>query len=66
MQNSKKGYLPSRHGVHLSKEQYPKTPQEEEDMRCYPYASAVGSLMYAMQCTRPNICYAMGIVIKFQ
>ena len=29
MQNSKKGNLPSRHGVYLSKEQCPKTPQEE-------------------------------------
>ena len=48
MKNSKKGYLPSRHGVHLSKERCSKTPQEEEDMRCYPYASIVGSLMYAM------------------
>ena len=66
MQNSKKGQLPSRHGVILSKEQCPKTPQEEEDMRRVPYASAVGSLMYAMLCTRPDICYAVGIVSRFQ
>ncbi|TYK03732.1 putative polyprotein [Cucumis melo var. makuwa] len=30
-----------RHGVQLSKEQCPKTPQEVEDMRRIPYASAV-------------------------
>ena len=36
MQNSKKGFLPSRHGVILSKAQCPKTPQEEEDMRRDP------------------------------
>ena len=54
------------HGVHLSKEQSPKTPQEVEDMRRYPYASAVGSLMYAMLCTRPDICYAVGMVSRFQ
>ena len=58
MQDSKKGLLPTRHGIILSKEQCPKTPQEEEDMRWIPYASVVGSLMYAMLCTRPNICYA--------
>ena len=62
MQNSKKGLLPARHGIILSKEQCPKTPQEEEDMRRIPYASAVGSLMYAMLCTRPDICYTVGIV----
>ena len=32
MQNSKKGLLPTRHGVSLSKQQCPKTPQEEDDM----------------------------------
>ena len=50
----------------MSKEQSPKTPQEIEDMRHIPYASAAGSLMYAMLCTRPNICYAVGIVSRYQ
>ena len=45
MQNSKKGLLPFRHGVILSKEQCLKMPQEVEDMRHIPYASAMGSLM---------------------
>ncbi|KAL5810596.1 hypothetical protein ACOSQ4_027164 [Xanthoceras sorbifolium] len=66
MQKSKKGNLPYRHGVHLSKEQCPKTPQDIEDMRRVPYASAVGSLMYAMLCTRPDICYAVGVVSRYQ
>ena len=35
-------------------------------MRRVPYASAVGSLMYTMLCTRPNICYAVGIVSRYQ
>ena len=42
MQNSKKGLLPARHGITLSKEQCPKTPQEEEDMRRVPYALGIG------------------------
>ena len=66
MQNSKKGQLPTRHGIVLSKEHCPTTPQEEEDMRRVPYASTVGSLMYAMLCTRPDICYAIGIVSRYQ
>ncbi|KAA0060793.1 gag/pol protein [Cucumis melo var. makuwa] len=49
-------------GVTLSKEQCPKTPQEVEEMRHIPYASVVGSLMYAMLSTRHDICYAVGIV----
>ncbi|KAA0026286.1 gag/pol protein [Cucumis melo var. makuwa] len=66
MQNSKRGLLPFRHGVTLSKKQCPKTPQEVEVMRHIPYASAIGSLMYAILCTRPHICYAVGIVNKYQ
>ena len=66
MQDSKKGLLPTRHGIILSKEQCPKTPQEEEDMRRIPYASAVGSLMYVMLCMRLDICYVIGIVSRYQ
>ena len=36
MQNSKKGLMPTRHGIILSKKQCPSTPQEEEDMRHVP------------------------------
>ena len=35
-------------------------------MRQVPYASAVGSLMYAMLCTRPDIYYSIGIVSRYQ
>ena len=55
MQNSKKGLLPFSHGVPLFDDQKPKIQEEENMMRQVPYASAVGSLMYAMLCTRPNI-----------
>ncbi|KAK0573671.1 hypothetical protein LWI29_011808 [Acer saccharum] len=66
IQDSKKGTLPFRHGIKLSKEQVPKNEHEEQFMSRVPYASAVGSLMYAMLCTRPDICFAVGIVSRFQ
>ncbi|KAL4037707.1 hypothetical protein IC575_001307 [Cucumis melo] len=66
MQNSKKGLLSYRYGIHFSKEQCPKIPQEVEDMNNIPYASALGSLMYAMLCTRPDICYSVRIVSRYQ
>ena len=31
-----------------------------------PYASAVGSLMYAMLCTRPDICFVVGMISRYQ
>ena len=30
-----------------------------------PYALAVGSLMYAMVCTRPDIAHAVGVVSRY-
>ena len=44
----------------------PKTKDEKEKMTRVPYANAVGSLMYAMMCTRPDICYVVGLVSRFQ
>ena len=66
MENSKKGLLPFRHGFPLFDDQRTKTLEEEKTMRQVPYASAVGSLMYAMLCTRPDICYSVGIVSRYQ
>ena len=45
---------------------YPKTPKEKEKMSRVPYASVVGSLMYAMMCTCPDICYAVGLISQYQ
>ena len=46
MENSKKGLLPFRHVIHLSKGQSPKTPEEKKLLSKKPYASAASSLMY--------------------
>ena len=48
-------------GVKLSAEQCPKTQEEEKGMSHVPYASAIGSLMYAMVCTRLDIAHAVGV-----
>ena len=66
MEDSKKGFLPVRHGVHLSKSMCPQSEEDRKEMIGIPYASAVGSLMYAMLCTRPDIAYAVSIVSRFQ
>ena len=34
-------------------------------MQHVPYASAVGSLMYAMVCTRPDIAHVVSVVSRF-
>jgi hypothetical protein len=49
----------------LTKDQSPKTEQEQAYMSKVPYASAIGSLMYAMVCTRPDIAHAVGVVSRY-
>ena len=49
----------------LSSKQCPTSEKEKEEMGAVPYASAVGSLMYAMVCTRPDIAHAVGVVSRF-
>ena len=61
MENSKKGTLPFRHGVNLSKDQSPKTLEQKECLSRIPFASALGSLMYAMLGTKP-----VGIISRYQ
>ena len=66
MKNSKKGYLSIGHGIKLSKKDCVTTPKERERMSRIPYASAVGSIMYAMLCTRPDGAYSLGVVSRYQ
>jgi hypothetical protein len=66
MHYSKPVDTPVDKGLTLSLEQCPKTDDEKQKMSSVPYASAVGSLMYAMLCTRPDICFAVGLVSRYQ
>ena len=55
MDQAKKGFLPILQGVKLSQTQCPTTAEDREKMKDVPYASAIGSIMYAMLCTRPDV-----------
>ena len=66
MQDSKRGYLPMSHGITLIKSQCPNTKDERERMSKIPSASAKGSIMYAMLCTRPDVYYDLSIKSRYQ
>ena len=63
--NIRRTDLPLGAEFRLSKDQSPKTVEEEERMKNVPYASTVGNLMYAMICTRPDISHAVGVVSRY-
>ncbi|GJT20865.1 retrotransposon protein, putative, ty1-copia subclass [Tanacetum coccineum] len=42
------------------------TPEEVKCMQNVPYASTVGSIMYVVRCTRPDVAFAQNIISRFQ
>nr|GEZ72406.1 retrotransposon protein, putative, Ty1-copia subclass [Tanacetum cinerariifolium] len=66
MRNSRKGYLPMEVKHDLSNELCASTPEEVAYMKKVPYASAVGSIMYAVRCTRPDVAFAQNLVGRYQ
>ena len=48
MEQSKKEFLAVLQGVKLSKTQSPTTTDDRKRMKVIPYASAIGSIKYAM------------------
>ncbi|GKC19029.1 retrotransposon protein, putative, ty1-copia subclass [Tanacetum coccineum] len=66
MENSKKRNLPLHHGIKISKDLCPKTDEELDRVSRVPYASAIGSIMYAMTYTRPDVSFALSMVSRHQ
>nr|GFB46609.1 hypothetical protein [Tanacetum cinerariifolium] len=58
MENSMKGYTPMMEKPDYRKSQGVKTPTKIQCMQRVFYASAIGSIMYAVRCTRPDVACA--------
>ena len=66
MDQSKKGFLPVLQGVKLSRTQCQTTAKDRQKMKVIPYAAAIGFIMYAMLCTRPDVCLAISLAGRHQ
>nr|GEY77020.1 hypothetical protein [Tanacetum cinerariifolium] len=66
MENSKRGKIPMQEKLKLSKSQGASTPAELKRMQNVPYALAIGSIMYPVRCTRPNVAFAQNVTSRFQ
>ena len=66
MQQCKPGIAPVCKGDKLSLSQCPHSDIEKAQMKNVPYASALGSIMYAQVCTRPDIAFATGLIGRYQ
>lgn len=61
-----KGELPIQGNARLSKTQSLSADEEIAKMSRFLYASAVGSIMYAMACTRSDMSFSLIMVSRFQ
>ncbi|KAI3692795.1 hypothetical protein L6452_32618 [Arctium lappa] len=51
--------------IKITKDDCPVDDIGKAEMAKIPYASAVGSLMYAMVCTRPDLAHSAGVISRF-
>ena len=65
MQICKAGDVPIVKGDKLSNEQCSKNDLEKDAMKTIPYASVVGSLMYAQVCMRPDIAFIVNVLGRY-
>lgn len=50
----------------LSMDQYPKSEERKQQVAKVSYTRAIGSLMHAITCTRPDICFVVGMVSRYK
>jgi hypothetical protein len=65
MENVKPMSTPLANHFCLSTLQCPKIVEEIEDMSKVSYVNAVGCLMYAIVCTRPDLTHVVSVVSKY-
>ena len=66
MEKCNKADVPLNKGDKFSRDKCPKNENEVELMKMKPYASLVGSIMYANICTRSDLAFIVGMLGRFQ
>ncbi|CAM8966946.1 unnamed protein product [Rhodiola kirilowii] len=65
MKHAKSTSIPLGGHLIFSKDDCPKTELEKQEMHDIPYDVAVGSVMYAMLCTRPDLGFAISVLSRY-
>ncbi|WVZ05356.1 hypothetical protein V8G54_018702 [Vigna mungo] len=65
MTESKMASTPVGQHLKLTKEQCPKTEEERKKMESVPFSNGIGSIMYGMVCTRPDVAHGVSVLSQF-
>jgi transposase InsO family protein len=64
--DSKPVLIPFEPGLRLSKDMCAQSEEEKESVRKMDYRGMIGDLLYLSTASRPDICYAVGQLSRFQ
>ncbi|XP_051148701.1 secreted RxLR effector protein 161-like [Andrographis paniculata] len=65
MTDAKPSDVPLASNFILSKDQCPKSENDVKYMLNVPHTSAIGSIMYLMVCTRPDLAYSISCLSRY-
>ncbi|KAL2253784.1 UNVERIFIED_CONTAM: Retrovirus-related Pol polyprotein from transposon TNT 1-94 [Sesamum indicum] len=65
MENSKPTAVPLAAHFQLSKSQCPQSENDMQKMSKIPYSNVIGSIMFLMVCTRPDVAYAISCLSRY-
>ncbi|WVZ14807.1 hypothetical protein V8G54_012373 [Vigna mungo] len=65
MAESKMASTPVGQDLKLTKEQCPKTEEERKKMESVPFSNGIGSIMYGMVYTRPDVAHGVSVLSQF-
>ncbi|KAL2231405.1 UNVERIFIED_CONTAM: Retrovirus-related Pol polyprotein from transposon TNT 1-94 [Sesamum indicum] len=65
MENSKPTTVPLAAHFQLSKSQCPQSENDMQKMSKIPYSNVIGSIMFLMVCTRPDVAYAISCLSRY-
>lgn len=65
MENCKSVNTPMDVNQRLSEEMCPKSADEQREMAGIPYQEAIGCIMYAAQISRPDVCFAVSALSRY-
>ncbi|CAM8953087.1 unnamed protein product [Rhodiola kirilowii] len=65
MTSVKPSPIPLGGHIQISKDDCPKNESDKQKMANIPYDVAVGSIMYAMLCTRPDLAFGISVLSRY-
>ncbi|KAL2465401.1 Reverse transcriptase Ty1/copia-type domain-containing protein [Abeliophyllum distichum] len=65
MSNAKEVNIPLGNHFIISKDNCPKSKEQLAEMKNVPYSNAIGSIIYSMVCTKPDVAHSISVLSSY-